>query len=374
MKVRIQIQRVYDIDIPGNDPQAATVQAWSMQPFDVERRGDGIGARIERVMPHTTLDRLRDDDLRDTITEVHNLTSVDVGFPWTHKSRWGVTDAAWAAIEKAKIHPLLVFCHPRVLTEQPRLLLYYRTLASLSQKGMSSICPGNIGRIEAGKVDKLDEALILKLVQTVNSILSGVIVAVPAFPEEHFLGIQFAAAGATIQGSWNSAIGVEGEATVRSILIRELRDHIVQIVWKGGQSTDFVPKSLSDVLDRVQIIRTVRLKSGAHVHFGSEPDVSVRNKDEVPMLAIEVKAGSDPAAALERLGAGMKSFDQDRNVNPDVTTVYVVRCMTPELRRRIDQNNPFDYTFGLNDLLHDKKTQKTFANLIHRVLSGKTHR
>ncbi|MCK7511704.1 MAG: hypothetical protein MZV70_51770 [Desulfobacterales bacterium] len=57
------------------------------------------------------------------------------------------------------------------------------------------------------------------------------------------------------------------------------------------------------------------------------------------MVAVEVKAGGDPAGALERLGAA-KSFEDDRNLNPRVKTVYVVRCITPELQRRISQNNP----------------------------------
>jgi hypothetical protein len=84
-----------------------------------------------------------------------------------------------------------------------------------------------------------------------------------------------------------------------------------------------------------------------------------------------VKAGMDAPAALERLGAAMKSFDHDRNLNPNVKTVYVVRCMTPELQRRIQQNNPFDYTFGLAELMADDKTQKTFANLIRRTILKK---
>jgi hypothetical protein len=38
------------------------------------------------------------------------------------------------------------------------------------------------------------------------------------------------------------------------------------------------------------------------------------------------------------------------------------------LQRRISQNNPFDHTFSLAELLADDKTQKTFANLMLRVI------
>jgi hypothetical protein len=88
-------------------------------------------------------------------------------------------------------------------------------------------------------------------------------------------------------------------------------------------------------------------------------------------VAIEVKAGADPAGALERLGAAMKSFENDRAINPRVKTVYVVRGLTPELRKRISQGSPFDHTFSLAEILADSKTQQVFANLVLRVMLGK---
>jgi hypothetical protein len=68
----------------------------------------------------------------------------------------------------------------------------------------------------------------------------------------------------------------------------------------------------------------------------------------------------------------MKSFDNDRNLNPQVKTVYVVRCMTPELQRRINQSKPFDYTFGLAELLASETSQLTFANLLRREVLRKS--
>jgi hypothetical protein len=84
-----------------------------------------------------------------------------------------------------------------------------------------------------------------------------------------------------------------------------------------------------------------------------------------------VKAGWDRAGALERLGAAMKSFDQDRNINPRVKTVYVVQCMTEQLQKRISQNDPFDYTFDLSELLGDETQQRIFSNLIVRTITGR---
>jgi len=283
----------------------------------------------------------------------------------------GIESDAWQRIAEKRINPFLVFCHPRVLSEQPRLLLYYRTLALISQKGLSALVGGNVAAVEDGRVEKFDSEWLTKVVVGINSILSTIIRTAADIAAQDFPGFQFASAGATIQGSWNNAIGSEAEAAIRTILVNNLRDEIVQIVWRDGSTTKYAPGFHTDLIDRIAEVRVLRMKNGYHVLFAHEPDVSLRNSKDIPIVAVEVKAGADPAGALERLGAAMKSFDNDRNVNPRVKTVYVVRCITPELQKRISQNNPFDYTFGLSEILADRTTQRTFANLLIRAMEGK---
>ena len=115
----------------------------------------------------------------------------------------------------------------------------------------------------------------------------------------------------------------------------------------------------------------MRLKQGFHLTFASEPDISLRDPSDTPVAAIEVKAGADPAGALERLGAAMKSFENERNINPRLKSIYIVRAITPEVQKRISQNSPFDHTFGLSELLADDRAQKTFSNLLLRIVLGK---
>jgi hypothetical protein len=251
------------------------------------------------------------------------------------------------------------------------LLLYYRTAALISQKGLASLVGGNIAAIEAGQVDKLDREWVAKAVVALNSIVSAVLQTAADIEARDLPGFQFATAGASIQGSWNNAVGATGEAAVKTILVNYLKDEILQIVWRDKPVSDYSPELHTSVVDNILDVRVVRMNQGFHLLFSSEPDISLRNIEDIPVVAIEVKAGSDPAGALERLGAAMKSFDNDRNLNPRVKTVYVVRSMTPELRKRISENNPFDHTFGLSELLGDKRTQRTFANLVLRVMLGK---
>lgn len=318
--------------------------------------------------------RLRAIDLWKMISEVQKLATVKKGFPWTQRGVWGIEEEAWHRVTQWQIEPLTLFSHPRVLTEQPRLLLYYRTVALLSQKGLNSLVAPDVARIESGKVDHLRPEQVAEIVVAINSVISAMVSAGAELEASQLPGLQFAAAGATIQGSWNNAVGAEGEAAVRSILLNHLKERIVQIVWRDAATTEYSEQSHAELLDRVDDVRVVRLKQGFHLVFASEPDVSLRDAENVPIIAIEVKAGSDTAGALERLGAAMKSFENDRNINPELKTVYVVRAMTPELRKRIDEGNPFDFTFALSELLADDRTQKTFANLVVRAVVGKLRR
>jgi hypothetical protein len=93
------------------------------------------------------LRKLRGMRLWEAIEQVRILPAVANGFPWDQRQSWGIDGQAWTAIEAALISPLLIFCHPRVLAEQPHLLLYYRTVALVSQKGLASLVGGNIAKI-----------------------------------------------------------------------------------------------------------------------------------------------------------------------------------------------------------------------------------
>lgn len=317
--------------------------------------------------------RLRAVNLWAAIADVTRLVSARQGFPWDRRTEWGIEEEAWSRAAAWGIDPLLLFCHPRVIAEQPRLLLYYRTIALLSQKGFQSLVRGDVARIEAGKVDALDSAKAIQLATAINCILSAVVTAGAEIEPFQLAGLQFAAAGATIQGSWNNAVGAEGERAVRTILANHLRNEIVQVVFKD-LIVDYTPPLHTQLLDRIAEVRVLRLTHGYHLRFSSEPDVSLRDANDVPVVAVEVKAGNDSAGALERLGASMKSFDNDRAQNPRLKTICVIRCMTPELRRRIDEANPFDYTFGLSELMADDRKQRTFANLIVSAVVGRRSR
>jgi hypothetical protein len=314
------------------------------------------------------LRKLRGMRLWEAIEQVQQLPAVASGFPWDLRNAWGIDESAWLEIERVGIHPLLLFCHPRVLSEQPHLLLYYRTVALISQKGLASLVGGNIAKIESGPSPRIEPEFAKQVAIALNSIVSSLVETAAELRVEYLSGLQFASAGATIQGSWNNAVGAEGEAVVRTLLVNHLQSEIAQVVFRSTGTLEYTAATHQEVLDRIADIKVIRLKQGFHLVFSSEPDISLRNPNDLPLVAVEIKAGTDSAGALERLGAAMKSFENERNLNPRVKTVYIVRCMTPEVQTRISQTNPFDFTFGLSQLLHDEKTQRTFANLLLRTV------
>ncbi len=308
--------------------------------------------------------RLRELGFLQISSEVQKLLPLKDSFKWCKREAFGIDEDAYQAIVSNDIEPILCFAHPRVIAEQPSLVLYYRCLAMISQKGLGRIASGNLAHIEQGQVPIIDENTTIELITTINKLLSNIVSSffgIRDLTKQDLQAFLFAQAGTQIQGSWNNDVGMQGEITIREMLVRHLHPHILQVVWRDDTSTNETPVPLDLVLSHIEDIRVLRLEKGYHCIFASEPDVSLRNADNVPVLSVEVKAGQDPAGALERLGAAMKSFDHEKGLNPRLKTIYVVSCLTDEVKRRIQQDNLF-HTYLLSQLIADRDTQRRFAN------------
>jgi len=239
-----------------------------------------------------------------------------------------------------------------------------------SQKGLLSLCGASPSTIETGRQTEIPQETRMKIVVAVNSVLSVLMASLDHLQTEHLKAFLYATAGTQIQGSWNNAVGEQGETLVKEIVVSHLWEALVQVVWKDDSTASRSELTLEDLRRRAPEIKVLRLTEGFHCVFSSEPDMSLRAPDEKPLIAVEVKAGTDPAGALERLGAAMKSFENERSMNPRMKTVYVASCITGEVRNRIDQTKPFDHTFLLPMLLSDATTQKRFAGLFVKEIVG----
>lgn len=307
--------------------------------------------------------KLRELRFLTIIEEVKKLLPVCNLFSWKDTEKFGIDKLALKKIKDLKIEPLLFFLHPRILNEQPKLLLYYRCIAMLSQKGLSMLAGGNISGIETGRVNRLSQLQIAKMCIAINKILSIIALTFIDLKQRYLEIFLYSSAGSQIQGSWNNAIGKQGERSIKEVVLTHIKDEIQQIVFKNDKSVLISEISFEDLLNESNNIKVLRLKYGFHCIFSSEPDISFRDINEKPFVAVEVKAGTDPAGALERLGAAMKSFEHEKGINPRLKTVYIASCVTPEVQKRIQQNNPFDYIFLLGELISDQSTQLRFVNL-----------
>ena len=304
----------------------------------------------------------------DFARELDALVKIGESYKWVERSQWGISQGAWEYVERSELSPLRVFCHPRVIIEQPRLIAYYRNIAALSQKAVQTLA-FNVKQFELGRNRKdLSYERALLLCRLFNTHISTIIESTLTFSQRDLDALLFASAGAQINGSWLNAIGDEAEMVVKRLLSSYLvkRGLVVGLLDKKGHSL-----TLDEVEDLIRVladIRAIRLLNGTSVVFGAEPDIALLAPTGQTIAVIEVKGGKDPAGALERYGAAKKSFEKARQDNPEVITIYLASCITDEVKRRLAEDATVQQVFNLTVLLGDEAQRNDFLAYIGKLL------
>jgi len=240
-------------------------------------------------------------------------------YDWSHFQELGISKPSWKYIQKNKIHPSLIFCHPQLIMDTPVLVGYYRSLALLPQKGLGRLA-FSTKSLEEGEKRSLSKIKATQISKVINNLISSLIDSDPNFSVEEIRLAAQANLGTQINGSWRNEIGNEGSRRVHAIILKHFLDktQILEIILKDGTIAPpaRIPASVDDVAG-------LKLVNGYKVLFGTEPDISIRNPQGVLEGAIEIKAGLDPAGALERYGAAKKSFDKALSENKAAITFYV---------------------------------------------------
>jgi hypothetical protein len=311
----------------------------------------------------TFLRKLKEFSFFEFGKRIKALAELEEAFSWENRNEWGIEEDVWKIIYESDISPLFLFLHPRVLQEQPDLLAYYRSVALLSQKGLKQILSITVEDIEqSAKVPSREK--VKKLCLLINEFVSILIKSVDKITLEQISGMMFASAGAQIQGSWNNAIGLEGELLIRKLIIREF---INKNIIKGyTMITGEIFQQLDKPLESAIEIKVLLLSTQGSLVFGSEPDISIYDRNGVVKGDIEIKAGIDPGGALERLGAAMKSFENTRRDNPLCECFYLCGCVTKEVARRVAGSGSFWCMYTLNEIIYESDKQDEF---IHKIIS-----
>lgn len=305
---------------------------------------------------------------------VQKLSSIEGNsLDWGKRNEWNISDAAWKVLEDNSIDPMLVFVHPKILQLNPDFLKYYRSVAMLPQKGLKAISKiSNVERIENGKVDpgKISNDTIKKLVSSINEVLSLIISLATTVSEREIEGMMYATAGTNIDGSWRNSIGTEGERVIRSIILRELllKNEISSIADRNNKINSMEEIQDQHILESIENIRTINLVNGFSIVFASEPDISLYDNSGAIVGIVEVKAGLDPAGALERLGAMLKTFENTLAEYPDAVTVLVASCITNEVESRISASMSVRQKYITTEVTANESNQRKFSNSIRKIL------
>lgn len=279
---------------------------------------------------------------------------------WGEPLALGISESAWTYAGGKRIPPCELFCHPDVVAAQPELIAYYRCLAVLPQKGLQRLAFG-VGALERGRGSMgPDRALLLSKV--LNGYISALVDSDPAFSVRGALFAAMMNFGAQTNGSWRNEIGLEGSRRVNEVVLGHFLSAglIASISRRDGKQ---MPVSRAG--GALESIQALELTNGYTVLFGTEPDISILDASGMLEAAVEVKAGIDPAGALERYGAAKKSFDRALQQNKSATTVCLASCITDGVRRAMSDDRLVRRDFNLTLILVDAGARAEFLECIH---------
>lgn len=304
------------------------------------------------------------------------LLSVEHLYSWDERKEWGIGEDAFSyIITHPELNLLQVFCHPKLLREHPRLLAYYRNIAVLSQKSVSYLAKIDVKKKENDVYNTIplepDQAIKLSILfnEHITLIIDS---SIQSFTERELYGLLLTSTGAQIDGSWRNAIGEEAEKVVQRLLVNEAKERNVlgAFISRVGTSVEqFDLNKLEEQVSNIHKYRGILLINQTSILFSSEPDISLIAVNGTTVSVIEVKGGADPAGALERYGAAKKSFGEARRLSPDVPTILVASCITPEVHARISQDTLITSYYNLTELLSENSiSYDQFMNEVFSLL------
>ena len=261
-----------------------------------------------------------------------------------------IAPEAWAHIVQAQFDPKLVFAHPELLRIHPQTSLHYRGISTLSLKRVQAMA-GAVNKWEDGAFRRPPSPeRCLHVARVYNAVISVIITGTDGWTLENGYRNILATIGITQDGSLRNLVGQEGETAVK--------ERISQ--WLTADDT--IPTTVlgsTTIIGAAEELRMV---------YGSEPDIKfegLTGEDWQIIATVEIKSGTDPAGALERLGAIQKSFEQ---TPPRSRNFAVLGVVTSEMRRRLDEMNVAK-DFELYQILNDGKAWDDFImEIFHHTL------
>ena len=214
-----------------------------------------------------------------------------------------IAPEAWAHIVQSQIDPKLVFAHPDLLQAHPQTSLHYRGISTLSLKRVQMMV-GAVDMWEDGNFRRPpDSDKCLRVARVYNAVISVIITGTDGWTLENGYRNILVTIGITQDGALRNLVGQEGEAAVKERITEWLAEN------------DVIPTTVRGSTTLIGAAEDVRMV------YGSEPDIKFESRtggNWQIIATVEIKSGTDPAGALERLGAIQKSFEQ---TPPNVSSI-----------------------------------------------------
>lgn len=299
--------------------------------------------------------KFKDGNLHALVSQAHNLKIANEKWKWYQDL--GISTSAMKRIKKSGVPVAVCFCHPDVIRENPHLILYYRAIACIPQKGVAELAFG-ISKLEIGQGRELNDLRARQLAKAINEVMSTIIDSDPDFFSANLELLAYTSFGVTIDGSWSNKIGSEAGLQVKDILFTHFYNAglISNVTLVDGN------KAKPNIATLTTAIRDFTLNNGYTIMFSSEPDIGIWDPGNKLIGVVEIKGGLDAAGALERLGAAKKTFDEALNTNSEALTMYLACCITETVKTRIASDRSFKKTVDLTTVFLDDEARKDFID------------
>lgn len=291
---------------------------------------------------------------------------------WEKADEFGISASILNSIEANGLSVGQWYCHPNMLALNPRYLIYFRCIAALSQKGLKALSGVSaVENLENG-MSQCEPEQALKLAIAINENLNAIYTVQIPEPEK-LKALMYATAGTTIDGSWRNKIGSEGERVVRTLFLKELleRSELEKVISRSGEEHVAAGLSADWLDDHTAGLSSCLTSNGCVIQFGSEPDIKLVDANGRTVGGVEIKAGIDPAGALERLGAMMKSFENIRAESSEAETILVASCITDEVQDRLASMKNVR-TYVMTDVIQNRRSKRTHLMNVMRASLGLT--
>ena len=165
-----------------------------------------------------------------------------------------ISQNAWDYVTSCGFDPKLVFAHPQVLRQNPRISEYFRGMALLPRKRVADLAVPVVSWEQSDTAVTVTEARSLRVARLYNAVICSIIERATDWTLENGYRNIIANMGIGLDGTMRNVIGQDAEQVIKGRIREWLHDNKL-IVQEKRQKTRFV------------------LPKGYSMRYGSEPDI-----------------------------------------------------------------------------------------------------